>query len=75
VLRNDQQDALGAGLGVTEYAPRGKSAEEVRALWMWIRARLSCGPVPEVEAPAHKNAPMSAAIMVQAGAWAVAAGG
>jgi hypothetical protein len=27
VLRNDQQDALGMGLGVTEYAPRGKSAE------------------------------------------------
>ena len=28
VLRNDQQDAVGVGLGVTEYAPRGKSAEE-----------------------------------------------
>ncbi len=32
VLRNDQQDALGIGLGVTEYAPRGKSAEEIRGL-------------------------------------------
>jgi MinD-like ATPase involved in chromosome partitioning or flagellar assembly len=29
VLRNDQQDAVGVGLGVTEYAPRGKSAEEI----------------------------------------------
>jgi hypothetical protein len=35
VLRNDQQDALGVGLGVTEYAPRGKSAEEIRGLWRW----------------------------------------
>jgi chromosome partitioning protein len=75
VLRNEQQDALGMGLGVTEYAPRGKSAEEVRALWMWIRARLSCGPVPEVEATAHKHAPMSAEIMVQAAPGAVAAAG
>jgi chromosome partitioning protein len=31
VLRNDQQDALGVGLGVTEYAPRGKSAERSAA--------------------------------------------
>jgi hypothetical protein len=41
VLRNDQQDALGVGLGVTEYAPRGKSAEEIRGLWRWVWARLS----------------------------------
>jgi chromosome partitioning protein len=33
VLRNDQQDALGIGLGITEYAPRGKSAVEIRGLW------------------------------------------
>jgi chromosome partitioning protein len=33
VLRNDQQDALGVGLGVTEYAPRGKSAEEIRVFF------------------------------------------
>jgi chromosome partitioning protein len=75
VPRDDQQDALGAGLGVTEYAPRGKSAEEIRALWLWIRARLSCGPVPEMEATAHKNAPMSAAITVRAAPAAVAAAG
>jgi len=48
VLRNDHQDALGVGLGVTEFAPSGKSAEEIRGLWQWVWARLnreshSCG--------------------------------
>ena len=38
--RNDHQDALGAGLGVTEFAPEGKAAEEVAALWGWISERL-----------------------------------
>ena len=36
VQRNDHQDALGAGLGVTEYDPRGQAAEEVRGLWRWV---------------------------------------
>ena len=40
VMRNDYQDALSAGLAVCEYAPGGKSAEEIRALWQWIDARL-----------------------------------
>ena len=40
VMRNDHQDALSAGLAVCEYAPCGKSAEEIRALWQWIEARL-----------------------------------
>ena len=44
VLRNDQQDALGIGLGVTEYAPGGKSAEEIRGLWRWIGARREAAP-------------------------------
>ncbi|MFZ0207753.1 MAG: ParA family protein [Roseiarcus sp.] len=39
-LRNDHQDALGAGLGVTEYAPDGKAAEEIGALWGWIKRKL-----------------------------------
>ena len=39
-MRNDHQDALSAGLAVCEYAPGGKSAEEMRALWQWIEARL-----------------------------------
>jgi chromosome partitioning protein len=41
VLRNDQQDALGVGFGVTEYAPRGKSAEEIRGLWRWVNTPLA----------------------------------
>jgi chromosome partitioning protein len=36
VQRNDHQDALGAGLGVTEYDTHGKAAEEVRGLWRWV---------------------------------------
>ena len=39
-LRNDQQDALGAGLAVTEYAFTGKSADEMRCLWQWVWSRL-----------------------------------
>jgi chromosome partitioning protein len=41
VMRNDHQDALSAGLAVSEYAPEGKSAEEIRELWRWIAARLN----------------------------------
>ena len=46
-LRNDQQDALGAGLAVTEYALEGKSAEEIRGLWQWVWRKLT--------APAHDH--------------------
>jgi chromosome partitioning protein len=35
-LRHAYQDAQGRGLGVTEFEPRGKAAEEVRALWQWV---------------------------------------
>jgi chromosome partitioning protein len=40
-MRNDHQDALGAGLAVIEYAPASKSAEEIRSLWQWVEARLN----------------------------------
>ena len=40
-LRNDQQDALGAGLGVAEFAADGKSAGEIGALWQWVWHRLT----------------------------------
>jgi chromosome partitioning protein len=40
VLRNAYQDAFGAGLGVTEYEPEGKAAEEIHALWKWIAKKL-----------------------------------
>ena len=39
-MRNDHQDALGKGLAVTEYAPTGRSAEEMRGLWQWVERRL-----------------------------------
>ncbi|BAM86100.1 hypothetical protein S58_00790 [Bradyrhizobium oligotrophicum S58] len=42
-LRNDHQDALAAGLGVTEFNDDGKSAEEIRLLWQWIEQRLAQG--------------------------------
>jgi chromosome partitioning protein len=39
--RNDHQDALRAGLAVSEYAPSSKAAEEIRDLWQWLEARLN----------------------------------
>ena len=41
VQRNDHQDALGVGLGVIEYDPHGKAAEEVRELWRWVSKSLA----------------------------------
>jgi chromosome partitioning protein len=41
VMRNDHQDAMSAGLAVTEYAPAGKSADEIRGLWQWIEVKLN----------------------------------
>jgi chromosome partitioning protein len=41
VQRNDHQDALGAGLAVTEFAPDGKAAEEIRGLWRWVWKKLT----------------------------------
>ena len=41
VMRNDHQDALSAGLAVSEYAPASKSAEEINGLWKWVEAKLN----------------------------------
>lgn len=38
--RADHQDAIAAGQGVTEFAPDGKAAEEVRALWAWVDRKM-----------------------------------
>jgi chromosome partitioning protein len=38
--RNDFLDAGVQGLGVTEYAPKGKSAAEIKYLWSLTRAKL-----------------------------------
>jgi len=46
-IRNDHQDALAKGLAVSEFAPNGKSADEIRRLWRWIETRL------ELEAKTH----------------------
>lgn len=40
VQRNDHQDAIGSGLGVTEFNPEGKAAEEIRTLWKWVKHRM-----------------------------------
>ena len=38
--RADHQDALALGLGVTEHDASGKAADEVTALWQWIKRRM-----------------------------------
>ena len=40
IQRVDHQDALAMGLGVTERAPEGRAADEIRALWNWIDAKI-----------------------------------
>jgi chromosome partitioning protein len=39
--RMDFQDAVAAGLGVTEYAAGSKAAEEIAMLWNWSRRQLT----------------------------------
>jgi chromosome partitioning protein len=69
VMRNDHQDALGAGLAVGEYAPTGKSAAEIRDLWRWVEKKLTAGAiaheqpvglhaVPDVRPTMYALAPM-----------------
>jgi chromosome partitioning protein len=38
--RIDYQDAIAAGLGVTEHAERGRAACEIKGLWSWVESRL-----------------------------------
>ena len=38
--RIDFQDAIAAGLGVTEHARDGRAAQEIEAFWGWVRAQL-----------------------------------
>jgi chromosome partitioning protein len=40
VLRNDHMDSLAAGLAVSEFAPDGIAAAEIRALWAWSKQKL-----------------------------------
>jgi len=50
-LRNDHMDSLAAGLAVSEFAPDGIAAAEVRVLWAWSKHKLAGA------APAEKSAP------------------
>jgi chromosome partitioning protein len=43
VLRNDHQDTIGTGQGVTEVNPEGAAADEIRRLWTWIDQRIKGG--------------------------------
>jgi chromosome partitioning protein len=47
VMRNDHQDAMSAGLAVSEFAPSSKSADEIRGLWQWVAARLNLAAVTD----------------------------
>ncbi len=38
--RSDHMDAVALGMGVTEFNPTGKAAEEVRQLWAWANKRM-----------------------------------
>lgn len=38
--RNDYQDALGSGQGVTEFNASGKAADEIRTLWRWLKNKM-----------------------------------
>lgn len=40
VSRAAYQDAQGAGLGVTEFEPEGKAAQEIQELWSWIQKKI-----------------------------------
>jgi chromosome partitioning protein len=40
VSRNAYQDAQGLGLGVVEFEPKGKAAEETKLLWKWIQSKI-----------------------------------
>src|SRR6266700_3731065 len=43
VERNDHQDALAVGLAASEFAPEGRAANELRALWTWVKRKLEHG--------------------------------
>ncbi len=40
VARNAYQDAQGAGLGVLEFEPDGKAAQEIKDLWAWLMKKV-----------------------------------
>ena len=63
--RNDHQDALGAGLGVTEFAKGGRASEEIRELWRWVLNKLVEGSFDHEQ---HATKAAALAIRVPRGA-------
>ncbi len=57
--RIDYQDAIAAGFGVTEHARDGRAAQEIEALWRWIRAQLEAIE-REMQAPVQPAQQVSA---------------
>lgn len=53
VSRADYQDASREGMGVTEYAPSGVAADEMRKLWRNVKRRMAQG---KSASPAKKKA-------------------
>jgi chromosome partitioning protein len=51
VLRNDHMDSLARGLAVSEFAPDGIAASEIRALWAWTKQKLATAQPAERPAP------------------------
>jgi chromosome partitioning protein len=41
--RRSYARAVSSGRAVTEFEPRGKAAQEIRAVWAWVKERLN-GP-------------------------------
>lgn len=65
VMRNDHQDALATGLGVSEYAPTGKSAAEIRELWQWTEAKLNGRKTAAALADERTNSPFPSIFIEQ----------
>ena len=57
VLRNDYQDAIGVGKGVTEFNPDGQAADEIRRLWTWMDKRMKATPAIDKRSPAPAPVP------------------
>jgi chromosome partitioning protein len=59
--RMDFQDAMAAGLGVTEHAGAGRAAQEIEALWSWIRLQLESakGKTPVKAQPGQQPVTLS----------------
>lgn len=56
VARNDYQDAIGVGQGVTEFKPGGQAADEIRRLWAWVEKRTQASPEKRTQIVKHVQA-------------------